>query len=130
MSSLDTYRLCEKLILQIRLGYKTEWSKFAVENAYYKIYEEGINVASELFKLTGEEKYKKIAFNFIESSKAGVLSDAISESNAKKFSGIPDSLLGKERQINIDLAYYDTQIQKEQNKKDNIELFKASQNGR
>ncbi len=125
-AALETCNLCDKLISQMRLDYKTEWSKLALERSYFKIYEEGISASLELYKLTRDENYKEVAFNFAERSKAGILSDAISESNAKKFSGIPDSLIEKEKQIKIDLAYFDTQIQKEKNKKniDSIKLIK------
>jgi len=67
-----------------------------------------------LFHLTGDQKYKEEVFSLAENSKSAILLDALSESKAKTFVGLPDSLLAREHDLKIDLAFLDTQIQKEQ----------------
>ena len=98
----------------------------AIEKSYFNIYEEGISTSLNLFAETKDNQYKKVAFEFAEKSKAGILLDAIAESNAKRFSNIPDSLIEKENQLKVDLSYYDTQIQKEKSKKKNIDSVKLN----
>ena len=122
--SLNTYVHCSELAVQMRQGYKSESSKFAVSRIGYDIILGGISAAKELYDISGNKLYLKAAFDFSEKGKVGVLSDALSEANAKSFSGIPDSLLEKERQLRIDLANYDTQIQKENEKKESIDSTK------
>ncbi len=125
--ALTTCQLCDELIFQIRRNYKSEWSKLAIEKSYFNIYEEGISTSLNLFAETKDNQYKKAAFEFAEKSKAGILLDAIAESNAKRFSNIPDSLIEKENQLKVDLSYYDTQIQKEKSNKKNIDSLKLNE---
>lgn len=122
--SLNTYKLCSELSVRMRQSYKSESSKFAVGEIGYDIILEGISTAKRLYDVSGNKVYLETAFDFAENGKAGVLSDALSEVRAKSFSGIADSLLEKERQLRIDLASYDTQLQKENEKKEAIDSTK------
>ncbi len=122
--AFSNYLLCSQLVSKIRRGYKTEGAKLSIETHGFRIYEEGINAAKLLYESTGDFAYLETAFELAERNKAGVLLEALTEANAKKFSGIPDSLAEYERQLKVDLSYFDTQIQKEKEKGSKIDSLK------
>ena len=109
--ALDTYLLSVQLVTKMRSSYKAESSKLFLAETASKIYEQAIETSLKLFALTGKNKYKESAFTFAEEGKAGVLWESLAESQAKKFSGIPDSLLALENRLKGDLAAYDAKIQ-------------------
>jgi CHAT domain-containing protein/tetratricopeptide (TPR) repeat protein len=111
--ALETYRLSADLIDQIRTGYKAAGSKLLLGEEVSDVFEDAIRTSLVLFDLTGEEEYKHHAYYFVEKSKAAVLQDAITEAQAMQFSGIPEGLLREEKQLRIDMAYYDTRVQQE-----------------
>jgi len=78
-----------------------------------RIYEQAMGALLASFRVRHDEKPRKMAFQFAEQSKAGILLDALSEAEAKQFAGIPDSLLEKERQLRVDLAFYDKNLTEE-----------------
>ncbi|MEO8399613.1 MAG: tetratricopeptide repeat protein [Ignavibacteriaceae bacterium] len=123
-NSLSTYNLASKLAVQMRKNYKSESSKFSIGQTGFSTIIEGISAANKLYDLTGNGSYLETAFVLIENGKAGILSDALADANAKNFSGIPDSHLEQERELRIDLANYDTQIQKEREKIKGIDSTK------
>ena len=126
-ASLDTYEYAARLAETIRRGYTAEGSKIQLGEAAFTIYEKAIAVCLKLFDLTKDAAYYSNAFSFAERSKAGILQDAISESQAKQFAGIPDTLLEEEHTLRIDLAYRETQIQKEKEKNEKTDSSKIIQ---
>ena len=105
------------LIDKIRHGFKAEGSKLSFGKRAFSVYEKGISTSLKLFELTKNREYLNTAFKFSEESKAGLLYEAVSEVKARNFSGLPDSLLEDEKNLRIDLAYFDTQILNEKQKK-------------
>jgi len=115
-ASLETFERASELVETIRRSLGAEGSKIQLEALAFKVYEGAILVARTLLESTHDQAYAGVAFTFAERSKAGVLWDAITESKAKHFSGIPDSLLERESALKVDLAYNETQLQKEKDK--------------
>ena len=117
LSAYSSFQLSSQLIDKIRHGFKAEGSKLSFGKRAFSLYEKGINISLKLFELTKNDEYLKAAFNFSEESKAGLLFEAVSEVKARNFSGLPDSLLELEKNLRVDLAYFDTQILNEKQKK-------------
>ena len=117
LSSYSCFQLSSQLVDKVRHSFKAEGSKLSFSTKAFSLYVKGINISLKLFELTKNNEYKKSAFKFSEESKAGVLFDAVTDLKAKNFSGIPDTLLEKEKNLRIDLAYFDTQILNEKQKK-------------
>ncbi len=116
--SIETDQLASNLIDKIKSGYNAEDSKFNLSKRSSEIYENALQRTLKLYELTNKLRYKKLLFTFIEKNKAGILLESLTESRAKQFSGIPDSLLKKEKELRVDLAFYDTEINKEKQKKE------------
>ncbi len=116
-AALATYECAANLLNMLRKKITTESSKLFLEEQSYSLYQNAILVSMKLFKATGERRYQETAFYFAENSKANVLLDGLYDSKAQQFSGIPDSIIEKERLLKIDLVYNETQLQKENDKK-------------
>jgi CHAT domain-containing protein/Tfp pilus assembly protein PilF len=123
--ALSTYQLAIELIGNIRRGYKTEGSKLLLGEKTSIIYNKAIHIALRAYEITGDDKYKKDAFFFAEKSKSAILFESVNELKAKRFAVIPDSLLELEKDLKIDLTFYDTQLQKERVKKNNQDSVKV-----
>jgi CHAT domain-containing protein/Tfp pilus assembly protein PilF len=115
-ASLATYSLISRLIENIRSGFKSENYKLFFGEKCIEIYGRAVQTAFKLYEISGNPEYKEKAFIFSEKSKAAVLSEAVSESQARRFAGIPDYLLEKEKKLKIELALYDTYLEKEYQK--------------
>ena len=108
--AMSTYELALLLIDNISKCYKAENSKLFLKERVHGIYSQAIQTAYDLYKLTDKTDDKEQAFLFSEKSKASVLRQALLDYKAKQFAGIPDSLLEKERQLKVDLAFYDKNL--------------------
>jgi CHAT domain-containing protein len=112
-ASLAASELSAQLIDNMRRGFKAEGSKLDLAEDAADFYDEGIQIARRLYRATRQNEYNATAFRFAEKSKAGVMLEAFSEAEAKQFAGIPDSLLEKERQVRLDLTFFDQNLTKE-----------------
>lgn len=118
--SYETYHLLCQLVERMRRSYKSESYKLFFGEKTYQVFKEAIQAALLLYGETGDEKFKREAFILSEKSKAGVLFEALSEAKARAFAGIPKELLDKEKQLKEELTYCDTYLQKEYQKKNDI----------
>ncbi|MFA6440423.1 MAG: CHAT domain-containing protein, partial [Bacteriovoracaceae bacterium] len=122
-----TYEKAIELTDKIRRGFGTEGAKIQLSQMSFDVYERAISSALFLFQKTKNTSYISKAFSIAERSKAGMLLDAIFESNAKQFAGIPDSLLEQESAFRTELTYHETLLQKEKEKKDKANEVKIVQ---
>lgn len=111
--ALKTYMLIADLINEMRRGYKSESYKLFFGEKSHKIYNDAIRTAVILDEISGAPEYKEMAFSLSEKSKAAVLEEALTESRARRFAGIPDKLLEKEKKLKRELNLYDTLKEKE-----------------
>lgn len=115
--SLSTYLLMADMAAEMRRGYKSESYKLLFGEKSHEIYDNGIQTALMLYEMDEEtqEKYKYIdaAFTLSERSKAAVLMETLAESRARRFAGLPDDLLEKEKKLKDELNLYDTFLEKE-----------------
>ncbi len=112
--ALDTYVYLTDLIEIMRINYLDEGSKIFLASQSFEIFERAAENSYRLYKKTGDHTFIDYAFTFSERSKAGVLREALNESDARTFAGIPEKLLEREREVRTDLAYYEIELQKEE----------------
>lgn len=123
--SLATSKLASDLIDKLRGEYEAEGSKLMLGATAHQLYDNSIRTALKIHNITSDPEIMKLAFLFSEKSKINVLLDGIRESRAVKLGGIPDSLRQREKDLKIDLAFYETEIQKEklkQSKQDSTKI--------
>ncbi len=121
-AAFNTYLTATQLIRNMRQGYLNIEAKNTLAEKSVAIYEGAIQCALTLFDLTKDEKYKSEALALAESNKALLLLENLNEQTAKGFSSIPDSLLEKEKDLKLNLAYLQKIALKEKtsNLKDDI----------
>ncbi len=127
IQAFNLYKLASELIEKIRRSYKTDESKLLLSERASKLYKGAVNTSLKLFKITGIDEYKEEAFIFAEKNKAGILNESLTETLAKTFGNIPDSLLKKEKELRTSLTFYETEINKEEAKgklKDSLILIR------
>ena len=105
-ASLKTFFLCDKLIDKIRQSHTSKSDKISLGDRSAYIYDNAIQVCRKLYELSNDERYIRHAFYFSEKNKAGVLLEALAGAEAQKFSGIPDTLLEKEKNLRLDISFY------------------------
>ena len=127
LASLNTYRAVCDLIDQMRTGYRAEGTKIFLGEQTEDIFDQAIKVSIELYEKTREENFKNQAFDFLEKRKAAVLEENLSEVKAERFSGIPDSLLKREKQLKITLTFYETALYKMYQKKELKDSIRAAE---
>jgi len=109
-ASVSTFRLTSELIDKMRNDFKAEGSKLFLAERVTQSYDQAIAAALQLSKIIGDRQNLETAFMFAEKSKTGIMLEALSEAAARQFVGIPDSLLEQERQLRVDLAFYDKSL--------------------
>ena len=83
-----------------------ESKQIFTENAK-DMYEGGILSSTRLFEKDKDRQYLNDAFTASEESRSLSLYESLRESDALHFAGIPDSLLQREYDLRVDIAYYD-----------------------
>ncbi len=109
--SIQSIQKCDTLIENLRTQITNESDKIALGTIASEVYANGVRIAHSLamnaWKKAG---YREMAFYFAEKSKSAVLQDAISDSNAKSFAGIPDELLEEEKYLKALTVYCNQQL--------------------
>ena len=117
--ALNTLRSADTLSETIRHRRTNKKDKVELGKITNDIYEHSVHLCLMLSELTLKKKhYLAQAFAFSEKNKAAVLLEAISEANAKSFSGLPDSLLVKESTLKNEIAYDELMLSKSDNEAD------------
>lgn len=124
-SAFQTYQLIADVVERARLGYRSDQSKLLLGDKARRIFENAIAAALELHATTQDRAYLESAFAFSQESKAVVLADAVREARAKRFAGIPDSLLERERRLRTRLSYFDRKIQEAQQENEEAAEWQA-----
>lgn len=109
----NSVKVSTVLIDRMRSGFRIEDSKYSLAQAAHKIYQEGIEIAHELYKLSGNSFYKMEAFQLSEKSKSMILLESMREADARKVSNIPSQLQEKERSLHVELSFYEKTLVEE-----------------
>lgn len=105
------YRICDTLINSIRQSLIAKADKIALGAEASNVYEHAISVNLSLSDVSlSKQKYWEEAFYFNEKSKAAVLLESIADANAKQFSGVPDSLIQYEKNMQATISFISQQL--------------------
>lgn len=97
--ALDNYQKCDGLLRDMLQSFSEENSRFFWTENVKDIYENGIRTALAL-------KDTDAALAFAESSRAFNLLTELQNNKAKHFAGVPDELLTKERELKMNVAFW------------------------
>jgi len=111
VGSIDSYEHCDKLISEIRQIRQNENDKIKLGIIAKEVYEAGLRLSLTLSEQSFKKQYYlEKAFQFCERSKSAVLLEAITETKAKNFAGIPDELIQLEDSLKAEIAFFEQQL--------------------
>ena len=104
--AINTYQKCDELIGIIRRKRLNEQDKLKLGQIAKEVYESGIELSLILSEQSfNKKKYLNLAFDFCERSKSAVLLEAITESKAKQFAGIPTEMIQLEDSLKDEIFF-------------------------
>lgn len=120
--AISTYQKCDDLITIIRRKRLNEQDKIRLGQIAKDVYENGIELSLILSEQSfNRKKHLQNAFDFCERGKSSVLLEAITESKAKKFAGIPDEQIQLEDSLKDEISYLEQKLAQLENT-DNIAM--------
>ncbi len=103
--AIQSLHTCDTLIDKLRQQITNEGDKLALGVAANDVYADGVRIAySAGINALRPKQYFEEAFYFAEKSKSAVLLEAISDSEAKSFAGIPATMLEEEKGLKSAIA--------------------------
>jgi CHAT domain-containing protein/Tfp pilus assembly protein PilF len=112
-AALNTGLTAINWLEKIHLSYEQENSKLTILTKFNEIYDLGVIVASELYKLTGDQKYISVGFEISEKGKAAVLLATVRELEAMELASIPEEIRTREKNLKRELSYFNNLIYEE-----------------
>ena len=105
-ATLKSYVFLSDYIQFSRKGFFGTLSKLKFNENVDKVYQQGIEIAIELYENTGQQKALQQALMFSDAYKSGILLENIEDNQAKVFANIPEDLLNRETELkaSIDLT--------------------------
>jgi CHAT domain-containing protein len=110
---LSLYSEIIDVLKVFKLHMKNESSKLRNTESRISIVHEAINLATQLYEITGESSYLDIAFHNAENTKSFVLLSEIKSNEAMQFADLPSDILAKESRISNEIAGYEEMIYNE-----------------
>ncbi len=99
---IDCYKTIDSLVYFSKSGLNNETSQFIMADNYRNLYDDAVDFSFTSWSRTKDEDFISDAFFFMEQSKSQVLLEKI----LKAKTGLPDSLLEREADIDLDYNYY------------------------
>lgn len=110
-TSLATYQLIGQWIDSLLIEHTTETASLDWAGQFKQVYEEAIDIAYHLYQNTNDLQYLNTALSFSEKSKNSLLLESLKAAEGKTYAGVPDSLLQREKDLNIDMVFYEKALQ-------------------
>lgn len=117
-SAFAQYSEAMNVVDNLRREYFSEGSKLQLAQFSSSVYRNACRIAIQLYKTTNDRSYLEQAFLAADRSKGNVLLEKLIAGDAKYFSGIPDSLLAKEQELQTAIVRYENQLAKAGEKSD------------
>ncbi len=121
-AALQTYELTTQWIDTLQVSYNTETSQLDWSTDFKEIYGEAIALAHQQYQKTQDPKYLELAFSFSEKSKNAILLETLKSNEGKSQAGIPDSLIQKEKDLNLNIVFYEKKIDQVKEDKDTAKI--------
>lgn len=102
--TIETYQSALKLAEYIEKSFDSEDARLFIVRNVFPVYQEAVAFMIYAFDRTRDRSYLEEAFRWAEKSKAATLYINLRENEFKSYAGIPDSLLGKERNLKFNMS--------------------------
>jgi len=98
---------------KIRLRYSEDDSKYLLNDNYYTVVGNAMDYAFQLNEIDSDNNYLENAFQLCAQSKAIVLAENLYRKELKQLSGVPDSILNKEKKLYRQIAFWEKKLSEE-----------------
>lgn len=98
-NAFEAYKKGLEIIETKRLTFEYQSNQLSLTQKAESDYDFMLNILTELYHKTSDQKYLSLLFNFMERSKSAVLLATITDSKAKISANIPDSILTREKYL-------------------------------
>lgn len=109
-SALHYFQEADRIVDSLRKKFRGNEVRGVLANRAFPCYVRAIQTCHLLFQASGQQSFLDQAFYFAEKSKSLRLHQAVSESEARQFLAVPDSLLAKEKELLKNMQYYERRI--------------------
>ncbi len=103
---LQSLEVANLLAAKMRSTYQGQESKLFITEFSHSGFDKAIDVAYELYRITGDPEYANKAFIFAEKSKSSVLLSLLQEVERKNNLGIPEKILNREQDLKNESEFY------------------------
>ena len=87
----------------LKPSFSSHQDKLVLIDDAFPLFESGLDATFTKFKKTQDREYLEKAFRYMEKSKSNLLLDALFNTKATQFAGIPQNLLEKEQQLKAEI---------------------------
>ena len=108
--SLSYFEAAIQILETLKKDYSTNLSRSQIAGSTTEVYQDAIQIALRLKELTKRKYYDEKAYLFAEKSKAFNLLNQVVNTKAKKFAGIPTSVLSTEDSLKREITFYNNQL--------------------
>ncbi len=110
LAARNTYMKLSGLLDDIQREFRSEESKLLMGEESHRIYESAIEVSYDLHSETGERSHLEDIYFYAEKSKSRVILEQLYRQQARRFAGIPDSLVTRENNLRRNIGELYRQI--------------------
>lgn len=107
---LEAFDAAQELLNQLRQTHRNEGAKYRLTQLAHKFSHQAVITCDALYKLTKKKDYLYRAFDYAELTKGASLLEAIRDLKAQRVAGIPDSLVEKENELKVQIAYLQSEV--------------------
>jgi CHAT domain-containing protein len=117
-TSLAAYQKALELMDDLSQDYNNEAARIQLEKERRELFVEAMNLAWKLYDSTRDQSIVQKTFALSEKSKVNILLENMQDQRAKTIAGIPDEMINDERDLQVALAYYKTNLYQSKQKGD------------
>ncbi|MEM6345556.1 MAG: CHAT domain-containing tetratricopeptide repeat protein [Bacteroidota bacterium] len=123
----QSLQLAVALIDSMRLSFRSHGAKALLHEKIFPVYDAAISLAWTNYQSSKASYWLEQAFQLSERNKSMILFESLRDHQARRFGGIPDSILQKERRISLDLALVEKELFELESKADEGSNAKRAQ---
>ncbi|MEP1790275.1 CHAT domain-containing tetratricopeptide repeat protein [Reichenbachiella sp.] len=113
--ALSTFELCDQQVNQLRRSFLNFEDKIELAKTFSVIYEGAIRLNLELYEVTQDPVYLNKSWQFMEKSKAALLSESVRAKEGKRRGLLPEDLIATEQNNLTEQVYFKSKILQKSN---------------
>lgn len=109
LRAFNYYQQADQLFDFVRVRYETVGSKLTLASSAHRIYDAAIALALDLYRLSGDDIFRKQAFQYSEKNKGILLLEGLKRAEADAFAGVPADVLEEVKALETEIGLLEKQ---------------------